>query len=126
MPVLIRRRSPHHRQQCWEVYFGDVHVGTIAERTGNPTPSLGNGGAASIPARALANALAARRRHSPKRAPISKTAWKVFLSNRSEADFQEWRNQEAWTAEKYRRFDRGERMPPDWGSLDAGGSDAHS
>ena len=41
-------------------------------------------------------------------------AWKVFLANRTEADFQAWRDQEAWTAEKYRRFDRGERMPHDW------------
>jgi hypothetical protein len=41
-------------------------------------------------------------------------AWAVFLANRSEADFQVWRDQQAWTAEKYRRFDRGERMPPDW------------
>jgi hypothetical protein len=40
-------------------------------------------------------------------------AWRVFLSNRTEADFQERRDQEAWTAEKYRRFDRGERMPAD-------------
>ena len=24
------------------------------------------------------------------------------------------RDQEAWTAEKYRRFDRHEPMPPDW------------
>ena len=38
----------------------------------------------------------------------------MFLSKRTEADFQEWRDQQAWTAEKYRRFDRGERMPPDW------------
>jgi hypothetical protein len=30
------------------------------------------------------------------------------------ADFQAWRDQDAWTAEKYRRFDRHERMPPDW------------
>jgi DNA helicase-2/ATP-dependent DNA helicase PcrA len=30
---------------------------------------------------------------------------------RTEADFQKWRDQQAWTAEKYRRFDRGERMP---------------
>jgi hypothetical protein len=42
------------------------------------------------------------------------TAWRVFLPKRSEADFQAWRDQQAWTAEKYRRFDRGERMPPDW------------
>jgi pullulanase/glycogen debranching enzyme len=41
-------------------------------------------------------------------------AWKVFLPNRTEADFQAWRDQEAWTAEKYRRFDRGECMPHDW------------
>jgi hypothetical protein len=41
-------------------------------------------------------------------------AWKVLLAARTEADFQAWRDQEAWTAEKYRRFDRGERMPPDW------------
>jgi hypothetical protein len=41
-------------------------------------------------------------------------AWRVFLANRTEADFRAWREQRDWTAEKYRRFDRGERMPPDW------------
>jgi Ni/Co efflux regulator RcnB len=41
-------------------------------------------------------------------------AWVVFLSNRTEADFDAWRDQEAWTREKYRRFDRGERMPQNW------------
>ena len=35
MPELTRRRSEHNRQ-CWHTYYGDVHVGTIAERTGNP------------------------------------------------------------------------------------------
>jgi hypothetical protein len=35
-----------------------------------------------------------------------------FLSNRTEADFQAWRDGRDWTAEKYRRSDRGERMPP--------------
>jgi hypothetical protein len=35
MPELTRRRSEHHRQ-CWHIYYGDVHVGTIAERVGNP------------------------------------------------------------------------------------------
>jgi hypothetical protein len=36
MPELTRRRSEHHRQECWHIYYGDVHVGTIAERVGNP------------------------------------------------------------------------------------------
>jgi len=41
-------------------------------------------------------------------------AWCVFLSKRTEDDSQAWRGQHDWTAEKYRRFDRHERMPPDW------------
>jgi hypothetical protein len=40
-------------------------------------------------------------------------AWRVFLANRTEADFQAWRDQQVWTAEKYRRVDRGEQMPPE-------------
>jgi hypothetical protein len=35
MPALTRRRYPES-QDCWHVYFGDVHVGTIAACTGNP------------------------------------------------------------------------------------------
>jgi hypothetical protein len=37
--------------------------------------------------------------------------WRVFLSNRTEADFQEWRDQRDWTARKYAMWERGERMP---------------
>jgi Ni/Co efflux regulator RcnB len=44
-------------------------------------------------------------------------AWRAFLSKRTDADFEAWREHQAWTAEKYRRFDRGERMPPDWRSV---------
>jgi hypothetical protein len=36
MPELTRRRSADHRHKCWH----DVHVGTIAERSGNPHDSL--------------------------------------------------------------------------------------
>jgi hypothetical protein len=41
-------------------------------------------------------------------------AWQMFSARRTEADYQAWRDQEAWTAEKYRRIDRGERMAHDW------------
>ena len=37
MPVLTRRRTPDARQESWQVYYGDVRVGTIAMRSGNPT-----------------------------------------------------------------------------------------
>ena len=35
-PALTRRREPDFREECWRVYFGDVHAGTIMERVGNP------------------------------------------------------------------------------------------
>jgi hypothetical protein len=35
MPALTRRRYPE-RHDCWHVYYGDVHVGTIASRAGVP------------------------------------------------------------------------------------------
>jgi hypothetical protein len=35
MPELTRRRYPE-RTDCWRVYFGDVHVGMIARRVGQP------------------------------------------------------------------------------------------
>jgi hypothetical protein len=39
-------------------------------------------------------------------------AWRVFLSKRTEADFQAWRDQRDWTARKY----AGKRLePPSYG-----------
>jgi hypothetical protein len=35
MPALTRRRYLE-RHDCWHVYYGDVHVGTIARRAGVP------------------------------------------------------------------------------------------
>jgi len=36
MTKLTRRRDPNRKEECWHVYFGDVHVGTIARRVGQP------------------------------------------------------------------------------------------
>lgn len=114
MPALTRRRYPE-RQDCWHVYCGDVHVGTIARSVGNPNaapqwewrcgfyPGSRPGECTSGTAKTFDGARAS-----------FEEAWRVFLSNRTDADFQAWRDQRDWTAEKYRRFDRGERMPHDW------------
>jgi hypothetical protein len=32
--------------------------------------------------------------------------WQEYLPKRGEADFQAWRDQQTWTAERYRRLDR--------------------
>jgi hypothetical protein len=103
------------KRECWLIYYGDIHAGTITERVGNPHdterwewrcgfyPGSNPGEHQSGTAASFAEARA-----------DFESAWKIFLSKRTEADFQEWRDQRDWTAEKYRRFDRGERMPPDW------------
>jgi SMP-30/Gluconolactonase/LRE-like region len=43
-------------------------------------------------------------------------AWRVFLSKRTEADFQAWRDQRDWTERKYALWDSGKRLePPSYG-----------
>jgi hypothetical protein len=115
MPELTRRRNPDAPYECWHVFYGDVHVGSIAVRTGTPHYEDPWGWACgfypgSHPGECTSGAAA-----TFDRARVHfDAAWRVFLSKRTEADFQVWREQQAWTAEKYRRFDRGERMSPDW------------
>ena len=91
---------------------GDVRVGTIAIRTGMPPGEdpwcWACGFYPGAHPRECTDGTAA----TFKRARADfEAAWRVFLANRTEADFQAWRDEWDWTAEKYRRFDRGKRMP---------------
>src|SRR5258707_9890846 len=109
IPTLTRRRYPE-RPDCWHIYYGDVQAGTIARRVGNPfdtDPWEWNCGfyPGSHP-RECTNDTATS--FDQARADFE-LAWAVFLSKRTEADFQKWRDQRGWMVEKYRRFDRGER-----------------
>jgi hypothetical protein len=115
MPELTRRRSDDHRRECWLIYYGDIHAGTIAERVGNPhdtKPWEWRCGfyPGSHPGEHQSGTAAS---FNEARADFE-SAWKIFLSKRTEADFRKWRDQRDWTAEKYRRFDRGEPMPHNW------------
>jgi hypothetical protein len=114
MPALTRRRDAN-QQECWRIHYGDVHAGTIAQCVGNPGtapkwqwrcgfyPGSRPGECTSGMATTFEDARAA-----------FEATWRVFLSKRTEADFQAWRDGQEWAAEKYRRFDRGERMPREW------------
>jgi hypothetical protein len=109
---LTRRRSEHHRH-CWHVYYGDVHVGTIAERTGNPHdthPWEWSCGfyPGSHPREHQSDTAAT---FEQARADFER-AWLVFLSKRTEADFQAWREQRDWTERKYALWDAGKRLEP--------------
>ena len=87
MPELTRHRSEHNRQ-CSHIYYGDVHVGTIAERIGNPhdtDPWEWSCGfyPGSHPGEHQSDTTAT---FEEARADFEH-AWQVFLSNRTEADF---------------------------------------
>jgi hypothetical protein len=76
----------------------------------------GSGAAAFIQARIQANINPTPPRPSTRSAPIFERAWQAFLSKRTEADFQAWRDQRDWTARKYALWDAGKRLePPSYG-----------
>jgi hypothetical protein len=96
------------------VRSGDVHVGAIVERTGNPHdtepwewrcgfyPGSRPGECTSGTAETFGEARA-----------DFEAAWKIFPSNRTETDFLARRDQVAWTAEKPATI-----SPPAVGHLD--------
>src|SRR4051812_34472517 len=80
--------------------------GTIAASPG--LNGIGRGIAASTLARLTANSEAT---YDAAR-KVFEAGWQRYLPTRTPADFHEWRHHVAWTAEKYARWDRGEREPP--------------
>jgi hypothetical protein len=112
MPELTRRRYPEAREECWHIYYGDVHVGVIAKRIGIPYDEDPWGWACGFypgchPGECTNGTVAT---FDQARADFE-AAWRVFLSKRTEADFQAWRDQRDWTERKYAMWERGERMP---------------
>ena len=113
MPELTRRRSTDACEKCWHIYYGVIHAGTIAIRTGSPHdedpwewccgfypgshPGEHQNGTAATFDQARSD---------------FEAEWKVFLANRTEADFQAWRDQRDWTARKYALWDAGKRLEP--------------
>lgn len=112
-PQLTRRRDPAARGETWHIWYDGVRVGSIAAaeglkgsthwvwdcgfHTGTPH-GLRSGSAPSYAAAREA----------------FEAAWAEYLPTRTPADFDDWRHQAAWTAEKYARWDRGDRTAPPW------------
>jgi hypothetical protein len=114
MPTLTRKRV-NDRPVTWYVHFAGVRVGVIVERCGAPPGSdqwqwccgFYPGSDPGDDRHGTAATFEAAR-------AAFEAAWREYLPKRSEADFETWRDQRDWTAEKYHRFDRHEPMPPDW------------
>src|SRR6266702_8228122 len=89
MPELTRRRSAEAREECWHIYYGDVHAGTIAIGSGNPhdeDPWEWHCGfyPGSHPGEHQDGTAAS---FDEARSDFE-AAWKVFLAKRTEADIQ--------------------------------------
>jgi hypothetical protein len=107
-----RRRSTDAPHATWHIYCGDVRVGSIALRSGNPADTDPWGWSCgfypgSHPGEHKSGTAAT---FDQARADFE-CAWRVFLSNRTEADFQEWRDQRDRTARKYSLWEAGEWLP---------------
>jgi hypothetical protein len=109
------RAHPPPLSRCPRGMLARVRVGVIAIRTGMPPGEDPWGWSCGFYPGAHPRECTDGTAATFKRARADfENAWRAFLSNRTEADFQAWRDERDWTAEKYRRFDRGERTPSDW------------
>ena len=117
MPTLTRKRV-NDRPVTWHVHYAGVRVGVIVERSGIARAAepwewhcgFYPGSEPGEQRYGTGTSFEAAR-------TAFETAWWEYLPRRGEADFQAWRDQAAWTAEKYRRFDRHEHMPHDWRAM---------
>jgi len=106
MPALTRKRV-NDRPETWRVHYAGVRVGVIVERSGAPPSSdqwewhcgfypgsdPGDdryGTAADFEAARVA----------------FEAAWRDYLPKRRDSDFEEWRQDAAWHAAKYVRWDK--------------------
>jgi hypothetical protein len=113
MHALTRRRDPDARQECWLVYCGDVHIGTIAVRAGNPTTTdTWSWSCGFYPGEDPGDHRTGTSATFDQARADFEAAWKEYLPNRTAADFQAWRDQRDWTARRYALWDAGERLPP--------------
>ncbi len=108
---LNRRRDPD-RDDCWFIFCGDIHAGTIARANGMPNAQTNwNWSAGFYPGshpREIRSGCAetfeeARANFLP--------AWLAFAQSRTEGDFAEWREWQDWTARKYAARDAGLPCP---------------
>src|SRR5260370_4892802 len=101
MPELTRRRYPD-RPDCWHVYYGDVHVGTIAIRIGIPhDEDPWAGPAASIPGSHLGECTSGTAKTFDKARREFQRAWRGGVANRPEGGFTALRRTPRCAAPKH-------------------------
>jgi hypothetical protein len=117
MPALTRRRNPDAPQETWRVYYGDVRVRAIAIRSGNPADTDPWGWSCGFyPGSHPKEYTSGTAATFDQARTAFEAAWRVFLSHRTAADFQEWREQsdtgEGWSRDISANVAEELRRPP--------------
>src|ERR1700674_5554951 len=103
MPTLTRRRNNDPHRDGWDVYFGDVHIGSIARWAGVPVEAPRWGWSCGFyPGTAPGEHRSCVAETFEKVRADFQTAWQELAATRTEADYEAWRRQRDWTAWKYR------------------------
>jgi hypothetical protein len=96
MPALTRRRDPDARQETWLIHCCDLRIGTIAERVGNPPGSSHwQWSCGFYPGSHPRECTGGTATSFEEARRAFEVAWQVFLWNRTEADFEEYRRHRA-------------------------------
>ena len=112
MPTLTRRRDPDARQESWLILYGDVYVGTFGLRSGNPFDTdQCQWRCGFYPGSEPGDWTSGTVASFDQARGDFELARPVFLANRTEADFDEYRKHRAWTAWKYAMWDTGCKLP---------------
>jgi hypothetical protein len=112
MPELTRRRDPEAQQETWLIHYGDVRVGVTAKRIGNPDSTPGWQSACGFyPGSQLAERASGLAESFDQARGAFAAAWRVFLANRTEADFAEYRRDRAFHAWKQAMWAAGLKLP---------------
>ena len=109
MPTLTRRREPDGPER-WHIYYGDVRIGTIGERSGVPLhQDQWNWTCGFFPGGPRSKGGTGPSYESCKDA--LQRAWDEMLPGVTESGLEEWRRHRDWTAWKYKMHDLGLPLP---------------
>jgi hypothetical protein len=109
---LTRRRSKDAKQECWQIFYEDVQVGTIGLRAGVPG-SVDQWGweCGFYPLSHRGQHLSGTAASFNDARDQFDAAWRVYLPKCTEQDFRDYRDQRNLTARKYAMWEAGEKLP---------------
>jgi hypothetical protein len=108
MPALTRRRSKDSQVESWQIFYADVQVGSIGIRAGVPVDVDQWGWSCGFQPLRRVDGIAASFEIAKSE---FEAAWRDYLPKCTDAHFDGYRRQRAWTSWKYAMLDAGLRLP---------------